>query len=136
MSERVFVRFQAPTRNARNIFPGVFALANALAHSGVLSESEYRFWRSGNDWYNAHLTNPGTVDPTVFDRGVNPVTASWFTTAAVESLDRVAGYLDLLAAHGVACERLESTDPGRILYEDAWQVVVAPRTEVPLRTFP
>jgi hypothetical protein len=121
-----FVRFQGTSANARGHFPGVFALANGLGRAGVLSEEEHRFWRSGNDWYDANFTNPSTVDPTVFDRELHPGATSWFRTTAGEVLDRVNGYLEILAAHGVSCERVESSAPGRIIYEDGEQVVVVP----------
>jgi hypothetical protein len=32
-----------------------------------------------------------------------------------------------LAAHGVECVRLESADPGEVIYEDDDQIVVVPR---------
>ncbi|MFF0433708.1 hypothetical protein ACFYU9_15925 [Streptomyces sp. NPDC004327] len=47
-------------------------------------------------------------------------------------IDRVPGCLDLLAAHGVPCVRAESSDPGRIVYEDDVRVVAVPRE--PYRT--
>ncbi len=62
----------------------------------------------------------------MYDPEVNPGAVAWFKASAVHLLDRVPGYLALLAAHQVACERLESADPGRIVYEDEDQVVVVP----------
>ncbi|MFC1403983.1 MULTISPECIES: hypothetical protein [Streptacidiphilus] len=104
----------------------MFALANGLGRAGALSEEEHRFWRSGNDWYEANFTNPSTVDPTVYDRVLNPGAEAWFKAMAGEVIDRVNGYLELLAAHGVSCERLESSAPGRVIYEDDDQIVVVP----------
>ncbi|MFJ8648861.1 hypothetical protein ACIRNI_22400 [Streptomyces sp. NPDC093546] len=130
-----YVRFQGTSRGQRGHFPGVFALANGLAREGRLSEEEYRFWRAGNDWYDAAYPDPSATDPTVYDPDVNPGAVAWFKTTAVHLVDRVSGYLDLLAAHGVACERVESSSPGRIVYEDDVQVVVVPwGTEPPHRS--
>ncbi|MFG2986607.1 hypothetical protein ACGFYQ_36105 [Streptomyces sp. NPDC048258] len=126
-----FVRFQGPARNSRGHFPGIFALANGLAREGKLSEEEYRFWRAGNDWYDANFTNPSDVDPTVYDHELHPGATAWFKTTAVDLVDRATGYLELLSAHGVACERVESSDPGEIIYEDDEQVVVVPRAAPP-----
>ncbi|WP_329314219.1 hypothetical protein [Streptomyces sp. NBC_01262] len=122
----LFVRFQAPVRNARGHFPGVFALANGLGRSGRLVGAERRFWQDGNDWYEANLTDPSKVDPSVYDRSLNPGATAWFKSTAGEVLDRVAGYLDLLSVHEVACERIESPNPGKVVYEDEHQVVVVP----------
>ncbi|MFE3603589.1 hypothetical protein [Streptomyces sp. NPDC059142] len=123
-----FIRFQSTTRSPRGHFPGVFALANGLARSGALTEEQWRFWRTGNDWYDANYPDPSTVDPLVYDAGRNPGAVAWFKSsrAAAELIARVDGYLKLLTAHGVAWQELRSTDPGRVVYEDAYQVVVVP----------
>ncbi|WP_328390411.1 hypothetical protein OHS81_36185 [Streptomyces sp. NBC_00400] len=126
MGKPLYVRFQGTRRNPKGRFPGVFGLANGLAREGKLSDEQYRFWRAGNDWYDAHFTNPSDIDPTVYDRDLNPGAVAWFKAHAVHLIERVDGYLELLAAHHVPCERIESTDPGRIIYEDDEQVVVVP----------
>ncbi|MFF8837397.1 hypothetical protein [Streptomyces sp. NPDC015130] len=126
MDEALFVRFQATVRGPRGNFPGIFALANGLAREGRLSEQEYAFWRTNNDWYDTHYPDPSSTDPHVYDHELHPGAAAWFKTTAAHLIDRVAGYLDLLAAHGVECERIESSAPGRIIYEDDVQVVVVP----------
>ncbi|MDQ0988152.1 hypothetical protein [Streptomyces sp. V2I9] len=127
----MYVRFQSPERSPCGHFPGIFALANGLAREGRLTEEQYRFWRAANDWYDAAYTDPSRVDPTVYDPEVNPEAVAWFKLSATRLLDRVPGYLALLSAHGVACERLESADPGRVVYEDEHQVVVVPHGRRP-----
>jgi hypothetical protein len=127
VTEARYIRFQGTTRSPRGHFPGVFALANGLARDGRLNDEQYRFWRAGNDWYDAHYANPSDVDPTVYDRELHPGAVAWFKATAVHLIERVPGYLELLTAHGVPCERIESADPGRIIYEDEDQVVVVPR---------
>ena len=123
-----FIRFQSPTRSPRGHFPGIFALANGLARSGALTDEQWRFWRSGNDWYDANYPDPSTVDPLVYDADLHPGAVAWFKSSAeaAELIARVDGYLELLTAHGVPCHELHSTDPGRVIYEDAYQVVVVP----------
>ncbi|MFH9296899.1 hypothetical protein [Streptomyces sp. NPDC017520] len=123
-----YVRFQSTVRSPRGHFPGIFALANGLAREGRLTEEQHRFWRAANDWYDAAYTDPSRIDPTVYDPGVNPGAVAWFKGTAAHLLDRIPGYLALLTAHGVPCVRLESADPGRIVYEDEHQVVVVPRS--------
>jgi hypothetical protein len=41
-------------------------------------------------------------------------------------IEPVEGYLRILAAHGVTCERVEFDHPGRVVYEDPDQIVVVP----------
>ena len=119
-----FVRYQRPTPSARGHHPGIFGLANGLARAGVLSSTEWAFWREHNDWYEANLTYP---DARAYDRAVNPRAASWFKTSAVAFLAPIPGYLAILRAHGVRCVQVRSDDPGTVVYEDAHQVVVVPR---------
>jgi len=126
----VFVRFQSPTPGKRGVHLGVFGLTNLLGRGGQLSAEEHAVWRAGNDWYDATYTNPADVDPSVYDVTVNPQATAWFKDSATHLLARVPPYLAILRSHGVECVRVESADPGRVVYEDDVQVVVVPRTSV------
>ncbi|MFK4034378.1 hypothetical protein ACI2LC_01090 [Nonomuraea wenchangensis] len=75
--------------NRRGIYPGVFGLVNALAKQGRLSDAEEAFRRENNAWYEANFTDPATVDPTVYDRAVNPEAAAWFKASAGHLIRRV-----------------------------------------------
>jgi hypothetical protein len=41
-------------------------------------------------------------------------------------MEPIPGYLAILAAHNLPCERYTSSDPGRVVYQDPHQVVVVP----------
>ena len=122
----MFIRFQSPTPGRRGVHIGVFGLTNTLGRRGLLTDQEHADWRAGNDWYDAAYPDPSATDPTVYDDTVNPQATAWFKDSATHLLERVPPYLAILAAHGVACERVESEDPGRVVYEDDVQVVVVP----------
>ncbi|WP_081416345.1 hypothetical protein [Arthrobacter castelli] len=126
--EAKFVRYQASSANHRGTFPGIFGLANGLAHDGRLSEADFTWWRNANDWCNTAYPDPSTSDPSIYDRTVNPTAQAWFkvATPAPHLLAKVDGYLSLLHRYGVECERVASDDPGTILYEDEFQIVVVP----------
>lgn len=121
-----FVRFQSPDPNRRGHHPGVFALINGLQQDGVLTAEEEEFRRTSNDWYNTNVTDPTTTDPQVYDRERHPLAAAWFKTSATHFVGRVAGYLDVLAAHGVECVAVYSDAPGIVIYEDEHQVIARP----------
>jgi hypothetical protein len=120
-----YVRFQAALPDRQGRFPGVFALVNIMARRDQLTPAQQLFRRLNNDWYDANFTNPATVDPTVYQQ---PGATAWFRLTSPHLISRVSGYLDVLDAHGVPWERLDSDDPGRVIYEDADQVVVVPRS--------
>jgi GNAT superfamily N-acetyltransferase len=120
-----FIRFQARHPRPSGRYPGVFALANDLAHRGTLSADERAWWRANNDWFEATAADPWKVAPSLFDRTKYPHTFCWFKAGATNLMARVEGYLRLLDAHGVEWVRLHSTDPGTVVFEDDVQVVVA-----------
>lgn len=72
------------------------------------------------------------MDPTVYDPAVNPTAAAWFKPTATHLVERVDGYLEILAAHGVECRMVRSADPGHVIYEDDVQVVVTRREPRPV----
>ncbi|OMI38687.1 hypothetical protein SPAR_14723 [Streptomyces sparsogenes DSM 40356] len=124
--EAPYIRFQSTTPNERGYFTGVFGLVNGLARDGKLTAEQERFRRTNNDWYNAAYPDPSSVDPTVYDRALHPGAAAWFKSTSRDLIKRVDGYLEILAAHGIGCRMMRSSDPGRIVYEDAYQIVVVP----------
>ncbi|MFJ2442115.1 MULTISPECIES: hypothetical protein [unclassified Streptomyces] len=124
-----FIRFQGTVQSPLGHFPGVFALANGLERDGLLTDEERRIWREGNDWYDAHYPDPSAVDPYAYDPEVNPGAVAWFKSSAEELIKRVDRYLDILAAHDVECRMVRSPDPGRIVYEDEYQILVVPHLQ-------
>lgn len=122
----MFIRFQSPVPGKRGVYTGVFGLMNNLGRRGLLSESEHQIWRRGNDWFNAAYPDPSTSDPTVYSETLNPRATAWFKDSASHLLAKVPPYLEILRAHAVACIRVESPDPGTVIYEDPVQVVVNP----------
>lgn len=122
-----YIRYQAIHPNGRGTFPGIFALANGLASSGRLSAEDWADWRRANDRADAAYLDPATVDPSVYDRQINPRAQSWFKSSAKHLLGDLDFYTDLLRRHHVEYQKLCSDDPGNVLYEDDVQIVVAPR---------
>ncbi|MGF0118689.1 hypothetical protein ACQFYA_20550 [Promicromonospora sp. Marseille-Q5078] len=122
----MFVRFQSPIPGKRGVHTGVFGLTNLLGRAGHLTPDEHAAWRAGNDWYNAAYPDPTDTDPSVYDETVHPRATAWFKETAAHLLERVPPYLEILGAHGVECVRVESEDPGRVIYEDDVQIVVDP----------
>lgn len=122
-----FVRYRSPVADPRlGLHVGIFGLVNQLGRGGLLSADDEAFRRTANAWFDAAYPDPCTVDPSVYDRTVNPGAVAWFRTTATHLLERVPPYLDLLDRYAVAWERVESDDPGRVVYADDVQVVVVP----------
>ncbi|MFD8243876.1 hypothetical protein [Nocardia sp. NPDC059691] len=126
-AEAAFVRYQAAAPNRHGRYPGVFALVNGLAWSGCRTVEQEAFRRRENGWYQEHLIDPGQLDLSPYDRTRHPRAEAWFKSSSTRFIARVGGYLAILDTHGVAWTRLESDDPGHVLYDDPYQVIVTPR---------
>ncbi|WP_410647323.1 hypothetical protein [Amycolatopsis sp. cmx-4-54] len=98
--------------------------SNGLARAGRLTVEQEAFRRANNDWYDANFINPAHVDPNVYDAEINPGAAAWFKATARVFIERVDGYLAILEMHEIPCVTVRSANPGRIVYEDEYQVVV------------
>ncbi len=120
----MYIRYQSAVPNRRGSFPGVFALANGLAHHGRLSKDDWEWWRCTNDYTNTLYTDPATVDARVFDdRGAR----SWFKDGGrVELRETTLAYLRLLDRYAVPWVELRTGNPGHIIYSDDDQVVAVP----------
>lgn len=123
-TEALFVRYQAAAPNRHGRHPGVFALVNGLAWSGTLTAQQQRFRRRENDWFEENLVDPGQLVPSPYDSTRYPRSEAWFKSSAVQFISRVQSYLAILDAHGIEWIRLASDRPGRIVYDDPFQIVV------------
>ena len=123
-----YLRYQAATPNTRGVHVGIFGLANGLARDGLLNATDHAWWVASNAWYDTAYPDPGASDASLFDRSRHPVVLCWFKASATDLLEKVPGYLALLERYGVAWQRVDSDDPGRVLHEDAHQVVIAPHS--------
>ena len=129
MADHHVVRWRGREPSRRGLLPGVFALVNGLFSDGLLDDDDVVFRETHNAWYHEHLTVPTDVDPTVYDRALNPGAVAWFTSTATACVARLPGYLAVLDRHRIAWECVRTTDPGLVVYEDELQVVARPRAD-------
>jgi hypothetical protein len=123
-----FIRYQSAVPNRRGRFPGVFAMANGLRDAGLLSEEDKQWLKIANATATATYADPTTVVPDCYNSELNPGARSWFKAESMQLLDMTAAYLDLLDRHDVPWMALHTRNPGRLVYEDAVQVVAVPHT--------
>jgi hypothetical protein len=123
-----FVRYQSAVPNRRGRFPGVFALANGLQRDGMLSDAETGWLQEANARATAMYGDPTTAQPDCYDEIRNPGARAWFSADAVALLEMVGPYLELLDRYEVPWMQLVTRSPGRIVYQDAVQVVAVPHT--------
>ena len=100
---------------------GVFAAAGELLESGELEPDTARALQDVCDWFNDNLPVPGGIDrrDAVF----------LFKSNAVECTRRIWELVWILREAGFVAEMQKTTRPGRVVYEDAYQVAVVTRRE-------
>ena len=100
-----FVRFESATPNRRAAHTGIFGPANGLRSANRLSAADLEWLTLNNALGDAAYTDPGWVDPCIFDKKIHPHATCWFKASAVHLLAYATGYLDLLDRYGVAWRR-------------------------------
>jgi hypothetical protein len=118
-----YIRYCSANARVDGSHVGIFGLVNVLGRHGMLSPAEEAFRRENNAWYDAAYPDPCRHNP---DAYAHPLAAAWFKATSGSLVARVDGYLAILDTHRVAWQRLETTDPGRVTYEDDYQVVAIP----------
>lgn len=120
--QKPYVRLQATYRGRLGVEVGIFVAVDHLRRAGRLSEEDEELYFDVDDWFEAELPNPP------FYADGNTIGAvTWFKRATSAGLlARLAHLCDILDRHGVAWVAAEASDPGRVVYEDAFQVGVVP----------
>jgi len=98
---------------------GLVTEAKVLRRSGVLTTHEEEVLQEHYDWLNANLPCPP------YSTSEWPKTvAAWFKDSAHEPIRRLRAIGAMLEDHGLQVRMLRSRNPGKVYYEDAFQVVV------------
>jgi len=117
-----FVRLQATYRGRLGIEVGIFVAVDHLRRADRLTEDEEELYFDIDDWFNLALPNPP-----FYEHGNSLGAVTWFKrSASAEMLKRLEPLCDILTKYGVEWVAAESSDPGRVIYEDEFQVGVIP----------
>jgi len=116
----MFVRFVVGTGGESHLWlTGVITEARLLRDRDQLAPYQQACLDDAYAWLNAHLPCPPF---STSDWGSEAV--SWFKDTAEPAIKKMWEIVALLEEHGVAVRLLRSKNPGKILYEDDFQIVV------------
>lgn len=101
------------------LLTGLITEARLLRDRGVLAPHEIERLECIYEWFNTHLPCPPFSSS---DWSGDAVT--WFKDTAHDSIRRMRELAALLASHGLLVRTLRSRNPGKVLYEDPYQIVV------------
>ena len=99
---------------------GLVTEAKVLLKAGALDADEEALLEEHYAWLNANLPVP-PYKASDWPRNV----AAWFKDSAREPIRRLWAIGAMLEDHGLHIRMLRSQNPGKIYYEDDFQVVVA-----------
>ncbi|MDR1060794.1 MAG: GNAT family N-acetyltransferase [Clostridiales bacterium] len=100
---------------------GVFAAVHGLREAGLLTDEEKAVFHEIDDiWFENNLPNPPFYGD---DKPGKPIT--WFKTATAGFMvEKLRPMMDMLEKYSKPYDIVCTNFPGRIVYEDKWQVAV------------
>ncbi len=98
---------------------GLITEARLLRDRGALATHEAELLESTYAWLNDNLPCPPFSTA-----GWSREAVTWFKDTATESIRQMRDLTVLLESHGLLVRMLRSGNPGKILYEDPYQIVV------------
>ena len=98
---------------------GIITEARLLRDDDRLSDQETARVEGTYDWFNDNVPVP-PFSTSGWPRDV----VTWFKDDASEAISRMWDLVAILRESGVPVRLLRSTNPGRVVYEDDFQVVV------------
>ena len=115
----MYIRFVVGTENEEtNTLHGPFTEARLLSDSKKLYDYEVEVINKIFDWYNDNLPCPP------FESSKWPRNAiTWFKIEAQEFISKLYEIKAILNEHEVQVITIKTESPGKILYEDEYQIV-------------
>jgi hypothetical protein len=98
---------------------GIVTEARLLGDQGGLEQGEADRLEDVYEWLNSNLPLPPFSSS-----GWSREAVTWFKDSAGEPLRKLWEIASILKANGVPVRLLRSRNPGKVLYEDQFQVVV------------
>ena len=115
----MYIRFVAGTETDKiNKLHGPFTEARVLRDDNNLYDYEVETINNIFEWYNKNLPCPP------YDNSKWPKNSvSWFKTSAQEFISKLYEISAILKEHNVQIQTIKTKYPGKVLYEDKYQVV-------------
>ena len=101
------------------LLTGLITEARLVRERGELAPHEEEQLSIAYEWFNTNLPCPPFSSS-----GWSRSAVAWFKDSARESIQRTREIASMLKQHGLQVRMLRSSNPGKVLYEDEYQIVV------------
>jgi hypothetical protein len=110
---------------------GIFHAAGLLRDHGALEPWEANALFEIRDWFNQNLDKPDrftTAKPPHYRKQAKAI--AWFKHSALEHIARARQMAEILGRHGITVEVHQAQRVGYVVYEDEFQIVAEPFSDV------
>ncbi len=121
-----YIKFIAFLFDDDNQETGFLTAAHHLFDEGILEQNTHDELRRKLDWIEKNLPKRPNF-PQDQDVLISPM--SWLKETATRHLQMMRSIQEVLEENDILVEVLEVVQPGKIIYEDEWQVVAIPFAE-------
>ena len=122
----MYLRFVVPENDENSGREmGIFSAGGILDDEGRLYDYESKIRNSILSWFSKNLDVP-TVQASESNYYSNPNAISWFKASAIDHIAKMREYVEILKAHDAQVKQLVTERPGKILYEDEYQIAAVP----------
>jgi hypothetical protein len=131
-NERMYLRFvvlEIDPDSQRYL--GIFQIAARLIDSGDLYQDEYEELQGIRDWFNEYLEKPTRFTaskPPYYRKAQRAI--SWFKDSAVDHIAKVREMATFIEDRGIKVKVLKTQRVGYVVYEDEFQIVAEPFSDV------
>ncbi len=121
-----YIKFIALLFDDDNQETGFLTAAHHLFDEGILEQNIHDDLELKLDWIEKNLPKRPNF-PQDQDILISPM--SWLKETATEHVSMMRSIQEVLEENDILVEVLEVEHPGRIIYEDDWQIVAIPFTK-------
>lgn len=104
---------------------GLFMAMQQLRDNNELYDYEEELVSQLHSWFNIYLDAP-PVQASESNYYKTPMAISWFKSTASKHISKMREFGHILEAHNIYVTELKTERPGKILYEDNYQIAAVP----------
>jgi hypothetical protein len=104
---------------------GLFMAMQELRESNGLYDYEEELVKELHHWFDLYLEAP-PIQASESNYYSTPMAISWFKSSATKHISKMREFGQILDTHGIYVTELRTERPGKILYEDDYQIAATP----------
>ena len=121
----MYIRFSIIEKdNISGVGRGLFTAMGILSDKQNLLEYENELYQATLKWFEKNLPVPKVLSGSNYHN--RPRAISWFKDSAEEYIQHMRVMAQILESHGIAVTQFTTNRPGKVEYEDAYQIAAVP----------